>query len=173
MLNWKKSCQPTRITEYFQELINGLSLGSLQMLAMELLRRQPALFADLVNGDLTNVDVNGDPPPPAIDQPDWCKYGLCKQMPTQPENKCCTRSRRPCITTTPLFHQLVLDAVLDIAMRYREDLVMEHPRNHENFRHTAYRQYVLLAAWQTWSREQTSCSKLLCKCNQRYISCSK
>jgi hypothetical protein len=52
-----------------------------------------------------------------------------------------------CITTQPLFSQLVLDGnVLDIAMRYREDvLVVDHQRNNENFRHAAYRQFVL---WQ-------------------------
>ena len=52
-----------------------------------------------------------------------------------------------CLTTNPLFNQLVLDAnVLDIAMRYREDiLVMEHPRNNENFHYSAYRKFVL---WQ-------------------------
>jgi hypothetical protein len=34
----------------------------------------------------------------------------------------------------------VLDGnILDVAMRYREDiLAMEHPRNNENFRHAAY-----------------------------------
>ena len=68
-------------------------------------------------------------------------------MPTQEENKCCTRIVRPCISTTPLFLQLVLDPnVLDLAMRYREDvLVLGNVRNNENFRHAAYRQYVL---WQ-------------------------
>jgi hypothetical protein len=46
----------------------------------------------------------------------------------------------PCITTNPLFTQLVLDGnVLDIAMSYREDvLVLNHPRNNENFWHAAY-----------------------------------
>ena len=40
--------------------------------------------------------------------------------------------------------QIVLDAnILDIAMRYREDmLVLENTRNNENFRHAAYRQIV-------------------------------
>jgi hypothetical protein len=58
-------------------------------------------------------------------------------MPTQEENKCCTRSRRACITTTTLFPQIVLDGnILDIAMRYREDmLALENTRNNENFRH--------------------------------------
>jgi hypothetical protein len=68
-------------------------------------------------------------------------------MPTQEENKCCCETPMPCITTQPLFSQLVLDGnVLDIAMRYREDVLVVHPqRNNENFRHAAYRQYVL---WQ-------------------------
>ena len=36
--------------------------------------------------------------------------------------------------------------ILHLQMRYREDiLVMNNPRNNENFRHAAYRQYVL---WQ-------------------------
>ena len=51
-----------------------------------------------------------------------------------------------CITINALFNQLVLDVnVLDIAMRNREYvLVLDHPRNNENFRYAAYRQYVLL-----------------------------
>ena len=81
------------------------------------------------------------------DQPEWCKCGVCIVMPTQAENKCCTQTVRPCITTHPLFYQIVLDPnILDIAMRYKEDvLAMEHPRNNENFHPTAYRQFVL---WQ-------------------------
>lgn len=95
----------------------------------------------------TDADHDPDPEPPNEEVPDWCNCLNCRPMPTPEENKCCTRARRPCITTNPLFAQLVLDAnVLDIAMRYREDvLVLEHPRNNENFRHAAYRQYVL---WQ-------------------------
>ena len=123
------------------------------------------MFADLINGELPHINENPpepenqeasdnpevphDPEQPGSNQhsPDWCKCGLCVPMPTQAENKCCTRSVRPCITTTPLFYQIVLDGnILDVAMRYREDmLAMEHLRNNENFRHTAYRQFVL---WQ-------------------------
>ena len=67
-------------------------------------------------------------------------------MPTQEKNKCCCRTERPCITTQPLFQQHILDGnVLDIAMRYREYfLALDHARNNEHFRHTAYRQFVLL-----------------------------
>lgn len=128
-------------------------METLQRLAIELLHTQHTVFADLVNGEFIQIhnrqdDLGGAPtPPPQNDQPEWCKCGPCRVMPTEIENKCCTRSVRPCITSTPLFQQLVLDAnVLDIAMRYREDvLVVEHPRNNENFRHSACRQCVL---WQ-------------------------
>ena len=116
-------------------------------IALELLRRQPAAFADLVNGGIP-AGVGFEPPnPPDENVPDCCMCGHCVVMPTQEENKCCTRTRRACITLTPLFPQLVLDGnVLDIAMRYREDfLVLENVRNNENFRHAAYRQYVI---WQ-------------------------
>ena len=109
------------------------------------------MFADLVNGELPvfqQGNINELPEQPEYnDQPERCKCGVCTAMPTQAENKCCTQTVRPCITTHPLFYQIVLDPnILDIAMRYKEDvLAMEHPRNNENFRHTAYRQFVL---WQ-------------------------
>ena len=133
-----------------------MEVDILRRLAFELLCRQPAVFADLVNGEMVQhiqhsqvdeVEEQNEPPqeaPPNERMPDWCKCGLCQDMPTQLENKCCCSRKMPCISTTPLFQQLVLDGnVLDIAMRYREDvLIMDHPRNNENFRHTAYRQYV-------------------------------
>ena len=138
-------------------------------LAVELLRRQPAIYADIANGELPvgipvrepereplpgpehNTpelgDNEPDPGPPNEEIPDWCKCQNCRPVPTAEENKCCKRTVRPCITTNPLFTQLVLDAnVLDLAMHFREDvLVLDHPRNNENFRHFAYRHHVL---WQ-------------------------
>lgn len=47
---------------YIQELVNGLNEGTVRRLAVELLRRQPAMFADLVNGELPAMNV--DPPVP-------------------------------------------------------------------------------------------------------------
>ena len=134
----------------FQNLVEAMDLNALRAFALELLRRQPAAFADLVNGELPGPQPQPDPDPDPEanpDVPEWCKCRCCVAMPTQLENKCCTQARLPCITLTPLFPQLVLDGnVLDLAMRYREDfLVLNHVRNNENFRHAAYRQYVL---WQ-------------------------
>ncbi len=104
----------------FQNFINGLDVERLQAIALELLLRQPAAFNDLVNGQIAPGDGQPDPPdPPPDGVPDWCKCGHCVAMPTQEENKCCSRAVRPCITTSRLFPQLVLDAnALDLAMRY-------------------------------------------------------
>ena len=151
------ACQVQSILKmhfFCKNLVANLDVEALRRLALELLRRQPAAFVDLVNGELPvqgelpsqeqeDEPEDRDPPPEGI--PEWCFCGHCAPMPTQEENKCCSRLVMPCLTTNPLFNQLVLDAnVLDIAMRYREDiLVMEHPRNNENFRHSAYRQFVL------------------------------
>ena len=102
-------------------------------------------------------------PPPGNNAPDWCKCRNCV-MSTQEENKCCSRTVRPCISTTPLFLQLVLDPnVLDLAMRFREDfLVLSNVRNNENFRHAAYRQYMSYGSMVDWEGQQKSCSQLLC-----------
>lgn len=127
-----------------------MDLNNLKQLALELLRRQPAIFADLVSGELPGAGNNQQPDPnddPADESPEWCMCGQCSLMPTQEENKCCTKVRRPCISRTNLFRQLVINGnVLELAMRYREDvLVLNNVRNNQNFRHAAYRQYVL---WQ-------------------------
>lgn len=178
-------------------MVSQLSADALQQLVVELLRRQPAVLADLINGEMAvyrenvvtllpvsdaqppdevqQAPVDAQPPPDNVEQqpadaeqqpadahppllpmeavqaeirpPDWCYCGLCRPMPTQLENKCCCMRKMDCISTTALFRNLVLDGnVLDLAMRYREDvLALDHARNNENFRHTAYRQYVL---WQ-------------------------
>ncbi|XP_028408628.1 P2X purinoceptor 7-like [Dendronephthya gigantea] len=123
-----------------------MEVDALRRLALELLRRQPAAFADVVNGEL----AGGNQPPrpdPDNDAPNWCNCGHCVAMPTQEENRCCATVRRPCISRTNIFQQVVLNGnVLEIAMRYREDvLVLNNVRNNQSFRHAAYRQYVL---WQ-------------------------
>ena len=122
---------------------------SLKDFAKALLRRQPGAYADVVNGELPGAN---QPPPlspePENPAPAWCNCGHCVVMPTQEENKCCSeRPGRSCISRSNLFRQVILDGnVLDLAMRYREDmLVLNEVRNNENFRHAAYRQFIL---WQ-------------------------
>jgi hypothetical protein len=110
-------------------MIQGLHLEFLQLLALESLRRQPAVFADLVNGAFPQHRGR----PPEQEDPGNQDDPVPEQGVNAPD--------------MPLFHQLVLDGnVLDIAMRYREDvLVLDNARNNENFRHAAYRQYII---WQ-------------------------
>ena len=60
---------------------------TLRRLAGELLRRQPAVFADVVNGELPIMmdhmeEPDQEPEPPNnLNQPVWCKCGLCVIMP--------------------------------------------------------------------------------------------
>ena len=117
-------------------MIQNLNIDVLQQLALELLRRQPAVFGEMPVGNQNEVahPVVAEDVPGVDTSPDWCMCGLCRAMHTQVENKCCCRTKMACITTsTPLFHQLVLDGnVLDLSMRYREDvLALDHPRNNE------------------------------------------
>ena len=50
----------------FQNLVCGLGIEALRGLAIELLRRQPAAFADIVSGEIAAGD---DEPPPNPDPP--------------------------------------------------------------------------------------------------------
>ena len=157
-------------------MVDNLEVDVLRRLAVELLRRQPAVFADLVNGEMA---VHGQPqpdpgasPPTADDTPDWCNCGLCRVMPTQEENKCCCRTKMACMSRTALFQQRVLDGnVLDLAMRYREDvLVMEHPRNNDILPTYCISAVCSMAAWPFRSGQSNSCTKLLHHCHQDKIS---
>ncbi|CAB4019000.1 Hypothetical predicted protein [Paramuricea clavata] len=72
-------------------LVEAMDIQALRQFALELLRRQPAAFADMVNGELAGGDQPQQPDPePGNDPPEWCNCGHCIAMPTQDENKCCT-----------------------------------------------------------------------------------
>ena len=62
-----------------------MNINAMRRLLLELLQRQPAAFADLVNGELPGVDQH-QPDDPANDRPEWCQCGHCVVMPTQEEN---------------------------------------------------------------------------------------
>lgn len=44
---------------------------------------------------------------PLEEQPNWCKCGVCKNMPTVEENVCCKRVR--CVTCYTSFSTICLD----------------------------------------------------------------
>lgn len=64
-----------------------MEIGALRRFALELLRRQPATFADVVNGELAGSADQPHPPSPDPDNdtPEWCNCGHCIVMPTQEE----------------------------------------------------------------------------------------
>ena len=96
---------------FVQNLVQDVDIDRPRRLAIELLHRQPATFADLVNGEIIG---EGNMPEPVAqaneDVPEWCYCGFCMPMPTQEENKCCSTTKRPCLSRKALFYQIVLDA---------------------------------------------------------------
>ena len=99
-------------------------------------------------------------PPPDADTP-WCHCGRCRQMPRPEEQLCCRRRAGECILQTA--HNELNDVVLRrnvllVAVRHMNDLFAynEQPGN-DNFRHAAYRQFVL---WRfgTCTHRQMACT---------------
>ncbi|XP_062310131.1 P2X purinoceptor 7 [Osmerus eperlanus] len=76
--------------------------------------------------------------------PSWCLCGCCGSPSLPAEQLCCRRSRGRCITTSPLFEQLVLgETLLEAVLLYREPLCEWGPEDRTPaLRHCAYRQYI-------------------------------
>ena len=54
----------------FQNLVEAMDLNALRAFALELLWRQPAAFADLVNGELPGAPLEPDPEEPDPENPE-------------------------------------------------------------------------------------------------------
>ena len=78
-----------------------MDVDALRAFASELLWHQPAAFADLVNGELPGGNAPSQPDPDD-NVPDWCNCRHCVAVPTQLENKCCTQTVCPCISSPSL-----------------------------------------------------------------------
>jgi hypothetical protein len=129
----------------FQNLVEEIGLNALKAFGLQLIRRQSAAFADLVNGELPDAPRQQDPD----ENPRKCPrvlqmWMLCCNANTIGKQMLYT-NKTALHNLAPLFPRIVLDGnVLGLAMHYREDiLVLNNVRNNENFRHAAYRQYVL------------------------------
>uniref|UniRef100_A0A2C9KIH9 P2X purinoreceptor 7 intracellular domain-containing protein n=1 Tax=Biomphalaria glabrata TaxID=6526 RepID=A0A2C9KIH9_BIOGL len=84
----------------------------------------------------------------------WCKCGCCKHMDTENENICCTEihnvslkmssNNLPCISNHPGFRPVCLDKdSLQTAHHNYRELFGDHFNDkHEQYRYTAYRQFV-------------------------------
>ncbi|XP_030213731.1 P2X purinoceptor 7 isoform X1 [Gadus morhua] len=95
---------------------------------------------------LTPVNGHGSKPLPqrGPGEPVWCLCGGCSSTPLHQEELCCRRSRGPCITSSPLFHPLVLSRpLLEALLRYRDPLG-DPAGSTDALRHCAYEQYI---AW--------------------------
>ncbi|CAL8344319.1 unnamed protein product [Lota lota] len=83
-------------------------------------------------------------PQPGPSGPAWCLCGGCSSAPLRQEELCCRRSRGLCITSSPLFHHLVLSRpLLEAVLRYRDPLG-DLAGSTDALRHCAYEQYI---AW--------------------------
>jgi len=89
-----------------------------------------------------------EPPSPAnMEDIPWCHCGHCRQMPRPEEQLCCRRTHGNCLLETAArdINDVVLRrSVILVAVRDMNDVFAynNQPAN-DNFRHAAYRQFVL------------------------------
>ncbi|KAM3868409.1 P2X purinoceptor 7 [Diretmus argenteus] len=74
----------------------------------------------------------------------WCKCDCCGPSTLRHEELCCRRTSGPCITTSPLFDQLVLRrSLLEAVLLYRDPLSPPAGEGQTaTLRHCAYRQFI-------------------------------
>nr|XP_020514182.1 P2X purinoceptor 4-like [Labrus bergylta] len=77
-------------------------------------------------------------------RPSWCRCDRCSPSSLPHEELCCRRSDGACITSSPLFEQLVLRRpLLEAVLLYRDPLTPPPgPAQTASLRHCAYRQYI-------------------------------
>ena len=88
-------------------------------------------------------------PPNNLKQPVWCKCGLCVIIPNLGREQMLHTNSLAMFEYKPTFYSTCFGwqcVGFGNALQGAEDmLAMLHPRNNDNFRHTAHRQFVL---WQ-------------------------
>ncbi|KAM9360252.1 P2X purinoceptor 7 [Symphorus nematophorus] len=77
-------------------------------------------------------------------RPAWCKCDCCPPSSVPQEELCCRQSDGACITSSPLFEQLVLRrSLLEAVLLYRDPLSSPPDQGQTAaLRHCAYRQYI-------------------------------
>ncbi|KAJ7309779.1 hypothetical protein JRQ81_007846 [Phrynocephalus forsythii] len=82
--------------------------------------------------------------PFSSERPPWCCCGRCRPAKPYWEQLCCRRKAGPCLTTSPLFPQLVLSRrTLEFALLYKDPLLdLKGEALHRPLRHGAYEQYL-------------------------------
>lgn len=77
-------------------------------------------------------------------RPVWCSCGCCAPSARPHEELCCRRTDGACITSSPVFEQLVLQRpLLEAVLLYQDPLSSPGGGTHTaSLRHCAYRQYI-------------------------------
>ncbi|XP_038619811.1 P2X purinoceptor 7 isoform X1 [Tachyglossus aculeatus] len=90
-----------------------------------------------------------EPPASTRESPRWCHCGNCSQSQLPKGNRCleelcCREKKGPCITTSPLFQELVLSRpTLQFMLFYRDPLMTLDPDGlTRELRHCAYKRYI-------------------------------
>ena len=73
----------------------------------------------------------------------WCQCGVCQNMPTEDERKCCERKK--CLTSYQKFKKICLDKdILEVCIKSTADFYAEEfDFSANSYRKAAYRQYIL------------------------------
>lgn len=81
---------------------------------------------------------------PKLSRPGWCKCDCCAPSSVPHEQLCCRQSDGACITSSPVFEQLVLRrSLLKAVLLYHNPLSSPAERGQTTaMRHCAYRQYI-------------------------------
>lgn len=144
----KENAPPKTYVIVLQARIQSLDLEQSHSLLRLVLTHDPSLMFDLAR--MTSGPTGPQPQPPAL-QPTWCVCTNCQEMPTDLERKCCGEPADSCISMMPHMDQFILmEGVLTFARRLWNDIRAERDvagpgESNKQFRHAAYRQYVL---WQ-------------------------
>ena len=123
----------------FQDILAELSREELIKLASHTYGNNFKRLQD----DLTYIKDAPVSLPETVRKPDYCTCGLCQEMPTAKENKCC--KKRHCISRSNVFKNICIDKEnLETAIRSLSDTYVFTPYySNRSMRHAAYRQYVM------------------------------
>ncbi|XP_062445804.1 P2X purinoceptor 7 isoform X2 [Rhea pennata] len=159
VLNPKQVVYVSYVDEPHVILIKKHLKTSLQLAAKdEIIESYPKKFSDDVNCCTNNSSKDSDTEEPeemyplpqqrqrafSSDCPVWCCCGKCQLTERHHEQLCCRKKDGQCITTSPLFEQLVLsrDNLKDVLL-YKEPFLDFNDRNvNDKLRHCAFKQYI-------------------------------
>lgn len=132
---------------YLQAKLSAITSDQKDQLLEKVMLRLPGLMFDA----LDFLEPDPIPETPAHGQPQWCTCTNCREMPTDLERKCCRQRPENCVSRSAYMDLYVLDeGVLRLARAAWNDIFavdedQEPGVEHQQYRHTAYRQFVL---WQ-------------------------